>query len=249
MAMKIPNKLKDDAITESTLEIRFDSPVTQEIAIARLCDNVPWGTYKLSRLPLSELPHSVRLQDPNLKYQPLLQYRNSDGPESVKVGTNVIMIHLIETYLGWEIFSSNISNLVKILIDRIQPISIVRIGLRYVNALTSSRHFVNDIRDLNLKILVADESVEANSNLIYQKKIGEFHAVMSRIISPAFIMSDKSDGISALVDIDVASTNAVTAIDHNFDSIMDWIQNAHVYEKEAFFKLLPVRVIDKLKES
>ena len=74
----LPEKLKNDAIAEAVCEVRFEceeSVSLPEIVVGRLAEFETWRDYQKVRLPISDIPVSIRYQDPNLKNQPVLELR------------------------------------------------------------------------------------------------------------------------------------------------------------------------------
>jgi uncharacterized protein (TIGR04255 family) len=99
----IPKKLKADAIAEALLEVRFQcKEATQlpELVVGKLADNPVWKDYEKARLPVSEIPASLRAQDENLRFQPLLEVRDAQKVSVAKIGSNVLSYHRLAPYPG-----------------------------------------------------------------------------------------------------------------------------------------------------
>lgn len=64
-----------------------------------------------------------------------IQYPNENGTESVGVGRDVLSVHVLRPYLGWEIFSQRIESALSAYIETAHPKGITRLGLRYINKL------------------------------------------------------------------------------------------------------------------
>jgi hypothetical protein len=71
-ARAIPAKLKNDAIVEALVELRFDMPTggLPEIFFVRLAQNPAWKDFEQRMLPAFHIPPVVRQSDENLRYQP-----------------------------------------------------------------------------------------------------------------------------------------------------------------------------------
>jgi len=85
-AREIPAKLKNDAIVEALVELRFDMPEgsVPEIFFVRLAESPAWKEFHQRMLPLFHLPVQVRMSDVNLRYQPALElvHRTSNAPSA-----------------------------------------------------------------------------------------------------------------------------------------------------------------------
>jgi len=64
MTSDLPQLLKQDAIIESLLELRFEHSQVGEVVVGRLAAAQEWSDYHSQRLPFSDLPQSIRDADP-----------------------------------------------------------------------------------------------------------------------------------------------------------------------------------------
>jgi uncharacterized protein (TIGR04255 family) len=99
---ELPDKLKDDAIVEALVELRFETADIPELTIGRLADHSLWADFSRSRTPIADLPAALRQSDVNLKYQATLELKELNGLRLVKIGTNVVSLHNISRYIGWK---------------------------------------------------------------------------------------------------------------------------------------------------
>jgi len=241
----LPKKLKVDAIVESVLEIRFEGSIAPELVMARLIDNGSWANFKDNRLPISEIPEQIRVNDAGLKFQPHFILENEQGPEVVKIGPNMISCSYINKYRGWENFSVLISEMLHVLFKHVKGVKIKRLGLRYVNALSSEKHNVKSIDELKYSIMLQEKDIARFSSLTYKLELSEDHIVLTKIVSPEFIISREHNNAIAFVDIDVSTKDVRVEIGSTEDA-MSWIEQAHDFEKEVFFGLLPEEIIKDL---
>lgn len=243
----IPNKLKEDAIVEAVCEIRFECDELPEIILGRLSDHAAWGDYYKNRLPASDIPAPIRAAEPNLKYQPVLELKNEDGTQIIKIGSNVITCNILTKYIGWDGFYTLIKQMVGSLFDALSNVRAVRIGLRYINILTKKRHFLDSVSDLNIDISVGDKQLTNSINLNYRSEISTELGIMSRVATSDFAQGNVPKDAVAIIDIDVATPDGFSM--DNADPINKWVDNAHKAEKNEFFSLLPEEIINRLKES
>src|SRR5258708_9632891 len=97
-----PKKLKNDAIIEALLELRFDVGASlPELYYARLSELPQWKSFQQLRLPAYEIPPAMRAAEPNLRFAPVLQLAElSDSPRIAKMGPHVLSYHQATAYSG-----------------------------------------------------------------------------------------------------------------------------------------------------
>lgn len=236
MITKTPKKLENDAIIEALCEIRFEASTLPEIVVGRLSD--AWGEVEQVRLPASDIPASIRMQDPNLKFTPVLELRLKDAGHLIKIGSNVVSYHVVNGYCGWDIFRQKLEMLCSVLFEKIPNTAVSRIGFRYLNAVTSEKHGINSFEDLNLQLKVDSLSINKAVNINYIELHGPQHIVMTRIASIEFVQgSTLPESTVGFIDIDVYTPNDYST--KSKEDVFGWINKAHGYEKTSFFKLIP----------
>lgn len=62
-----------------------------------------------------------------------VQFPSTDGKKLISVGPDLLSIHTLRPYSGWEDFFPRIQRAFQVYCDVAKPVGIVRIGLRYVN--------------------------------------------------------------------------------------------------------------------
>lgn len=246
MTQRIPKKLRNDAIVEALCETRFKCGELSEIVVGRLSDFRPWHPV---RLPVADIPEALRAMDANLKYQPIVELRDPEGVQRIRIGGNVLSFHLTgeEKYCGWEIFAPQLEELFRYLFERLTEVSIFRAGFRYINALTFEKHHISSVNDLNLNIEVGDATLSGPVNLNYQVTNDVSHITMTRIASPVFVQGELPRNTTAVVDIDVTSPDGLEI--QSVSQASEWARVAHGYEKQAFFSLIPEAILSKVVEE
>lgn len=246
-SFKLPEKLKKDSIIEAICEVRFVCDELEELVIGRLIDKTPWKEHNRTRLPIADIPSPIRQADQNLKYQPVFELKNKSKPQIVKIGGNVISFHVLSPYCGWNEFKPLLDEVIETLMTNIDNVSITRIGLRYINALTEDDHHIKNVADLKLKISVGrNNSFPHSLNLNFMQKESDYSAVI-RIASPEFITGTNIPSLAALVDVDISTSDSFNTLDSSIAKI--WIEKAHLIEKNEYFNLIPDNIIDLLKEE
>jgi uncharacterized protein (TIGR04255 family) len=242
-----PKKLKVDCILEALLELRFDSKELPEIVVGRLVDYPEWSRYDRKRLPISDIPAPVRLSDQNLRYQPLLELRRSDGGRVAKIGSNVVSYHVPKPYIGWAEFRKELTLAIEFVSGRFPNLQVKRLGLRYINAIDPKLHGIAGIESLNIAVSINREVISSRLNINFSKNVAGDIEVMTRIAPPEFVEGPLPIGTSCFIDVDVFTPKLPGV--QNAADIVAWIDRAHDVEKDAFFSLIPAATLNQLKEE
>lgn len=245
--MQLPRKLKKDAIAEALCEVRFESQELPELAVGKLAAQIQWKNYAPNRLPASDIPGPIRSQDPSLRNQPILELRSPERHRLVKVGSNVLSYHVIAPYCGWERFRIEIDEVLDHVFTSLDGFRALRLGFRYINALTADDHLIPDVTALNCNIDVAGQKLDPQFNLNYRRQKSDTHFSLVRIASPDFVSGRINIAMNALVDVDIFTPDAFETRDILLAK--RWMVEAHDFEKEEFFSLLPASILEKLVEE
>lgn len=245
-----PSKLKDDSITEAVFEMRFatpDSDDLEEITIGRLLESDAWKEYTRKRLAFADIPRPLRQANEQLRYQPTAELLAADNSRRVRVGPSVISSHAVGSYQGWQAFFPHVSQLVENFYEKVPAGRVKRLGLRYVNALTATRHGIGSVGELKIDLRVVDHRIDDRMNLNFITAKPPSHEIATRIATPDFVQGNKIPDAKVFIDIDVYSSPNV---EHGSkESVLDWIGEAHDHALDAFFQLIPNDVIEKLREK
>ncbi len=245
--LALPIELHRDAIAEAICEVRFEcheSVAVPEIVVGRLADFPFWRDYDQVRLPISDVPAPVRASDPNLKIQPTLELRDQHSNRLAKVGVNVLSYHRLDPYPGWATYRPEIDQVVDFLFSAFKSFKATRLGFRYVNLFTAVDHGVVDVSNLRYSVDIAGDTLIGPQNLNYLQIRSDQHSVVVRIASPEFITGPASKKAEVLVDLDVFTPADFETDD--VDVVKSWIEEAHTYEKEEFFRLFTDEMMQRL---
>lgn len=248
MGNELPNKLKHDAIVEATFEMRFDpDPSTiPEVLIGRLADTGLWKGFQQRRLPGADIPSSFRRADPNLRYQPSIELLHPSGVQRVGIGPNSIGFTRAAPYPGWnEKFGEEVTSTVDTLFDMLPSVPVTRLGLRYINALTSSLHGIRGIASLNLRIKLGDEVLTQKLNLNYTVPVLTESSCTVRVASADLAQGSIPPNATVIADLDVYTNEGYQESDRA--KVKAWCTDAHQIEKVNFFRLLDQTTIDRLR--
>ena len=186
----------------------------------------------------------MRRAEPHLKFQPLLETDVQVGGSSRKIrsGANVFAYIVLGKYIGWRAWKAELESAIDAFFDLAKPTSIDRLGLRYTNALTDTRHHVKGLQSLKVKLSVCDDDIVGEQvNLNYRRRIGN-HEVLVRLATPGF-WSGKAPDVTVVADLDISTPSAV---ENSAQSVKDWLEKAHELEKIEFFSLFPAALRKRL---
>jgi len=247
---RLPDKINPDAIREAVFEIRFQMGGEPEEVVGQVL-NLNWAKdLKKTRLPVADLPNSLRASDENLKFQAIFELQGEDHSWLIKLGPSTISFHSNESYPGWHDFKDKIKVHVKdfLLIDK--EIKILRCGLRYINGLTINKHYIKKASDLNIKVAAGNFNPQIYNlnyiNAMISKSLKEKLEAMVRVASPEFVQGPEMGDFGAFIDIDVR-TKFTNPKNLSEKEVSDWLEEAHKHEKEQFFNLIPANVIERLQ--
>jgi len=242
----LPTRMKDDAIVEALLEVRFEHNGLGELLVGRLANSETFAGYEAQRMPLADVPAPVRESDPNMRYTPTLQLTSGNSGEVVRLGSNVVSLHLLAPYPGWDAFQARIRALASALYSASDPIVVQRVGLRYINGFTP-KHLIRSIWDLNFDLRVDGERPSDDIGMQYRLYPEGNVVAQVTLASPTYIQGSPAPDSVCAVDIDVYSNQPLGRLP--IDALISWIEAAHTYEKTAFFSLFTSKMVHELVEE
>jgi uncharacterized protein (TIGR04255 family) len=239
-------RLKRDGLAEVICELRFDCEEANqlpELVVGTLAGRPAWQDYQKVRLPVSDVPAPIRQADQNLRYQPIFELRG-DG-RAVKIGTNVLSLHVMRPYPGWSQFRPELMATLEFAFQRMSNFRSTRIGFRFINTLSADQ-LIERITDLNFSITINNEKINSPFVLFFARQREQHHIAQIRISSPEYVNGVIPPSFVGLVDLDVATPNGFTT--DSFSQVKDWIDVAHDIAKEEFFGLLNAKMLTNVEE-
>jgi uncharacterized protein (TIGR04255 family) len=244
--MSTPRKLKKDAIAEALFEFRFQCDEIPEAVLGHLLAFSAWSEFEQIRLPTADLPWPIQADDPGLLVQPRIQLVKSDRTEVGKIGPRVASYHMLAPYAGWVAFEPRIRGLVEHCFASIRGLKAQRLGLRYINILTAADHRIGAFGDLALSVSVGNRQLSGDMSLIYNVARGPDTLARVSVSSPEMVIGPEGP-FAAVVDVDVATRGGTDF--GSPDQILSWMDEAHEFEKEQFFSLIPDAILKDLVEE
>ena len=227
--MQIPIKITPCPIIESIFEVRFGSEMPGEAIFGIIYNAFKDGFPKLEKLPILQIPDTIRSSDPNLTYAP--HYKLGSDNYILQVGPRVFSLANVNEYVGWEIFYEKIRDVFEIIYGLNIIKEIYRFGFRYINLFPE----INIYEKSDLKILLKDNSLTKEVNILTNLHANGFVNTL-RMVSDTQVEISKKKMIGSVIDIDTSLNNAIKTF--SFSTIEQIIKDAHTEEKKLFFNLL-----------
>jgi uncharacterized protein (TIGR04255 family) len=132
-------RYKKPPIIEAVCQLRFSAESPWDLAMPglifeRLKSDFPdRKSVKAVQTKFTAGPEGVQQE---ITQTDLIQFASKEGNKLIRVGQNVISVHEINQYSGWDQFFPQIDRAVAAYRDIVNPTGIDRIGLRYINRIT-----------------------------------------------------------------------------------------------------------------
>jgi uncharacterized protein (TIGR04255 family) len=244
----LPIKLRNDAIVEAIFEIRFDMTTVPEVLIGRISEFGKWKNLAQRRMPGADIPAQLRLMNPLFRSQPIIEFADDSAePFALRLGPNSLAFHRIRRYVGWERFRKELAGASDVLFKKADGLVISRLGLRYLNALTSDIHKVGSLADLDVSLSIAGDQPMNKLNLNYTMDLGNETACSVRLATADMVQGALPTSSTVFVDVEVF-TNEGYKTERKSD-VDAWLEFAHNHEKQEFFHLLRQETITGLEEK
>ena len=222
--MKLPKLIEPCPILEASVELRFDPKIHPSAVFGMIYNTLQAEFPKVESLPILQLPEPLRLADPNLRYAP--HYKIYNDSFVVQIGPTVIAISTIPKYLGWDLFSQKIFEIIE-KIESLRIINgIIRIGIRYVNFFD-----INIFNNINISVCISSKNIDYRNTAIRTEIENGAYKSTLQIANNIPQLSK----VGSIIDID---THINTGLNDFFSKKRDLINDGHIIEKELFFSLL-----------
>lgn len=226
--MKLPVKITPCPIIEAVVEIRFKSNFPQEAIFGILYNDIKTNYTGLKKLPILEIPESIRLNDVNLQYAPY--YKLNKDNFILQIGAKVLSIAITEKYLSWNDFKNEILEIFRI-VKQLNIINTIdRIGMRYLNLFN-----LDIFQKIKFKMQLDEkEIINTQKNIIRLELLNDnINQIIQLSNNSDFKISNRLLH-GSIIDIDTFITN-IDSLDKVNESFFDVM---HEYEKKLFFSYL-----------
>lgn len=233
----LPKKISPCPIIEANFEMRFDSSFPEDAIFGVIYSQLQNEFPKVDYLPITQLPHAIKVQDKNLAYAPY--YKLSNETFVIQIGPKVFSVGCVGNYMGWDDFSSKIKNYYQI-VSKLPFINqFTRYSLRYINIFNDT----NFLADANFNVIIDTESLWGSKLHLIVELPSEKSTSVLKIFDNA--QATMKNGIVSGSVIDIESS-VVPKDFNNFEQALEYI---HDTEKELFFRVLGKTAILKLNPT
>jgi len=231
---RIPKKISPCPIAEAVVELRFESTFPAEVIYGISFQKIRRHFPVQEKLPIMELPQSIRDSDPNLKFNPCFRLKNENF--IFQIGPRSFSISCPKEYKGWDIFLKQIGSVFK----ELHSLGIfhkpIRIGVRYISFFEK----INIFEKIKMDLKLADNSLISCRNVIRSEFQHEDFNCVLNAANHAELNNVKI--IGSVIDIDVLYEKDPKIMLNNFPKIVD---EAHTLEKRIFFGILKEDFLDQ----
>ncbi len=241
--------LKNAPIVESVIEIKFDNSTTDDInSLKEIHEKIR------TDFPLIDEKYSFRSSfhidntgikqesEKEIKRLEAITFFNNEKDRIIEVNLNKFSFRQNTKYTNWNDFKGNAKKFWDIAESVINPTSINRLGLRYINKIEFDNSFEltdyfnigtiknveNDVINFYHSIVLLNDKKDSRANISIVKQEG----------------NSNSDAIDIFVDIDVykQKPNLKGNVWDEYDLLRD-------FKNELFFKIVTNKTINKLEEQ
>ncbi len=236
-------KLENEPLFEALFEFRF-SP---KMPFSDIAPGILFNSLKaegIQRLPHSELPKSIRENDPNLQFLPLIRLELENF--FVSIGDRVVTVACKLPYMGWDTgFKQKILEVIDS-IARLEAIdNVVRHSIKYSNLIEGSTQ-AEQFRKLEIAMRLGDKNVsEQNFQLKCDWSDQEFVHLITAASSANIKLIDGSERNGILLDVDTIENFAPKPFIEWKLAISEQIQKARLSNKTVFFSCLTQDAINE----
>lgn len=229
--MKLPKKINPCPVIEAVFEIRFSSSIPGDAVFGSVYSAFKASYPDLVKLPILQMPETVRDNDPNLKYLP--HFRLGAGNYFLQVGPKVLSVAISGTenpYSGWGEFYPKIQELISAVYRMNIVESIERVGLRFVNLLPSEAS-----SNFNIELKVADKTINNSKLNVLVEKVESELTCKYRVVGDSEINIGTVSKKGTIIDIDISS---VCNSEMNSSKILKIAKSGRKIAKTQFFEII-----------
>lgn len=247
----LPERISPDAINEVVFEVRFQMTTIPEVLLGRLLDLPEWKQFTSRPLPASDVPAQLRALNPAFRFQATVELIDSVSAPTcfLHIGPQVLAYHRLRTYGGWNSFINEIDKVVDALFVKAENLTVLRLGLRYANALRSDTHRIRGLSSLDMVTTIAGDSLDRHTNLNFNRFPSADTVATVKIATADIVTGLLPPNTTVYVDCDAATPDGYSTKDRPV--VEAWVKNAHEVLKREFFTLLTdetIRFLDSSKK-
>jgi uncharacterized protein (TIGR04255 family) len=231
--MDLPSKLKNDLILSAIFEIRFSTNVPAEAVFGMLYKIVSkkYPNVQLAKLPITQLPETVRNSDLNLKYQP--HYQLNIDKRGIGISPKIVQFYVQKPYIGWEQFYNFIMELLPDIINLELFEKIERTELRYINFTEQSLCSI-----ANIEIGVGKKQLSCQPMTLRTEFQDEGYTVILQLVNDAVMEIAQQERLTgSVIDLNIIKKLDASVVDFQ-NQIGAILNESYKVEKKIFFEII-----------
>jgi uncharacterized protein (TIGR04255 family) len=230
-------------------EVRFQMTTIPEVLLGRILDIAAWKQFTSRPLPASDMPAQLRALNPAFRFQATVELIDSVSAPTcfLHIGPQVLAYHRLRTYGGWDSFITEIDKVVDTLFVKTENLTVLRLGLRYANALRSDAHRIRGLSSLDMVTTIAGDSLDSHTNLNFNRFPSADTVATVKIATADIVTGLLPPNTTVYVDCDAATPDGYSTKERPI--VESWVKNAHEVLKREFFTLLTDETIQFLDSS
>ncbi len=237
--MNLPKKLQIIPIVDATVEIRFTSEIFPNAVFGMIYSRMKKEFPRPEKLPILQLPEEIRVKDPGLRYKP--HYRLVGEKYSIQIGSDVLSVSSPIPYIGWSSYSDVIFNVFNEVFNTGIIKAVTRLGVRYIN------FFDLDVfKKINLGISINKNPIIYKNTLLKTDLVEFGFNNLLQISNNSKRKLENRTVNGSIIDIDTSRDYGSGNVQYH-KMFEDEINQAHIAEKNTFFKLLSDELLNELK--
>ena len=247
--MKLPKRLKKEPLVDALFEVRFlpTVPAVSGVLPGMFLSSLQssWQeSLQIERLQVGEIPSQIRINDPFLKYQPLL--RLSATRFAILVGDWNVTVGCKLPYAGWAAFKPKIVEVMNALKSSGFVKELERYSMKYID-IVEHKTLSEQIKRANMEIRLGSHKLTAQMfDVRLQMKQGEFTNLLHLAGQAQVTLPGGEVRNGLLIDVD-------TVVDHktaNFEQfaceLQGRLERIHTENKTRVFECLTPEAIEEL---
>lgn len=228
----------DNTIVECIFDIFFESNFAAENFFSIISKVDDYNN--IIKLPLGEIPETIRKNDPNLRTQPLYEITSNKNLDyKITLGDNVIGIAINSNYTSW---TNSLFPQIKILFKEVlrsgKINEIKRMGLRYVNFLEDENIFKTG------KIQVKINNSESDNKKLFLRIEDSVEDIKYHKVITNNTQYQSSNKPGSIIDIVTLSDNSINDM-NNIDIIFELIDKLHQVNENKFKEVISDEYISR----
>lgn len=243
----LPTRLRSEPLVDILFEARFESTSPAAAVLpGRLDVLLKDEAIIWKKLPASDMPEAIRLQEPNLRYTPLIQ--GVMGGFLISLSDQSIIISCSLPYLGWTKFRGTILKVCKALEDVSFIKSYSRCSLRYIDLIPHQ----NDLNqasliDISLKLGSTELTDQMFQVRLESRKDEIINIIQLNSSTHVVLNQTQEERRGLLVDVDTIYTHPDEQPSAFIEKLEERLNLLHHQNKETFFSCLTKETIKNLE--